>query len=89
METTTTNGGEMTRTAEDFARKLRNLEGMYARMGNLTGRNSDASDGYREMRFNELATMAHTDEVCDALDADEKLARRWNRMERRHAGLPA
>ena len=89
METTTNPEAKMTSTTEQFTRKLRNLEGMYHRMSNLTGRNSESSDRTREMRFQELAAMARTDEMCDALDSDDRLARRWNRMERRHAGLPA
>jgi len=80
----------MFRQTTEFARLLTNLEGSYRRLdsGQLTGRNSTASDDTREMNFQKLAALARTDEVCDALDADEKLARKWNRMERRHAGLP-
>ena len=72
-----------------FARKLRNLEGMYRRLdsGELTGRNSSSSDGTRDMRYAELETLAGLAVVAAMLDADDRLAARWNRLERRHAGL--
>lgn len=73
-----------------FTRKLRNLESAYRRLdgGQLTGRNSDSSDRTRAMQHADLAQLARTDSVCELLDADEKLAARWNRLERRGAGLP-
>jgi hypothetical protein len=76
---------------EKFRDGLRNLEGAYRRLdtGQLTGRNSTASDDGREWAFRELAKLVHEhDEVTDALDANVKLAERWSRMERRHYGLP-
>lgn len=80
--------GGMDKT-ETFKRRLRNLESSYQRLdsGKLTGRNAAGSDGTRALNYRLLSELARTDEVCDALDADPKLAARWNRMERRQAGL--
>lgn len=80
-----------TPAVENFKRILSNLEGAYRRFdsGQLTGRNDSGSHGTRHMNFARLAELALTDSVCDALDADDKLAARWNRIERRNAGLPS
>lgn len=78
-------------TTETFKRQLRNLESAYRRFdsGELTGRNCTSSDRYRDAAYRRLADLARTDGVCDALDADSRLAARWNRLERRQVGLPA
>jgi hypothetical protein len=74
---------------DTFKRELRNTESQYRRMdsGELTGRNADGSADRLNWKLNRLRELARTDEVCDALDADDKLAARWNRVERRAAGL--
>jgi hypothetical protein len=73
----------------DFTRELRNTESQYRRMdsGTLTGRNADASADSLSWKLRRLRDLARTDAVCDALDANPKLAARWNRIERRAAGL--
>lgn len=81
---------------DSFLRKLRNLESMYRRLdsGELTGRNSDASDAGREHAYCDLANLY--DEACadddnplpEYLDDNPSVAARWHRMERRCVGLP-
>lgn len=81
-------------TPEQFKREVRNLEAMYRRLdsGALTGRNSTSSDASREAKYRRLrdALLAELwDEASPLfamLDADEKLAERWNRLERRSVG---
>lgn len=84
-------------TAEQFNRRLRNLEAMWRRLdsGQLTGRNSTSSDLTREMVYRELrdavAADARTDDapLCSYLDANPRVADRFARVERRTVGLPA
>lgn len=79
----------MSAAVETFRRELRNTESQYRRRdsGELTGRNATASDDSLDWKLARLRELARTDEVCDALDADAWLAERWNRVERRAAGL--
>lgn len=86
-QTTSTEPAQVT----TFKRKLRNLESAFRRLdrGELTGRNADASDRTRWMQYEHLRTLAGSDAVADALDADSNLAARWSRMERRSVGLQA
>ena len=73
--------------SQRFERKLRNLENAWRRR-HQNGRNAESSDRARAWRYSELqALVAGSDEVCDTLDNSPKLAERWNRMERRMAGL--
>jgi hypothetical protein len=82
-------------TPETFTRKLRNLEGMWYRLdkGLLTGRNSASSDADRPAKYRELRDAitadAKTDDapLCAFLDANPKIAARWNKIERRTVGL--
>lgn len=76
---------------EAFERRLRNYEGIRARIaqGSLTGRNADATQGSLDFNMRELRDLIRTsDEVTDALDARPGLAGRWRRAERQHVGLP-
>ncbi len=79
----------MTAKTDTFKRELRNTESQYRRMdsGTLTGRNANGSSDSLDWKLNRLRELSRTDEVLDALDADEKLAARWNKVERRAAGL--
>jgi hypothetical protein len=75
---------------ERFERALRSVEGIYRRRdkGETTGRNATSTDLTLDHRLGELRGLLDCDEVTDALDARPGLARRWNRVERRVAGLP-
>jgi len=95
METTTTTE-RTTMTPEQFTRELRNLEGMFYRLdkGLLTGRNSASSTDTMDYKYRRLrdavAADARTDDapLCAFLDANPRVAARWDRMERRSVGLP-
>jgi hypothetical protein len=74
----------------EFVRTVRNAESQLRNRKNLTGRNAHGSQSAMDYKMCRLTTLARTsDAVCAALDADAKLAARWNRLERAHAGLPA
>lgn len=78
----------MTTALDTFTRTLRNLEGMQRRASTLT-RNHASSEKTRDMNLRRLRDMVATsDEVCDALDNDPRLAARYNRAERKELGLP-
>lgn len=69
-----------------FARMMSNLEAALRRY-DPRGRNAEASKATQEWRFRLLQDMARTDEVCDLLDNNPTLASRWNKLERKMAGL--
>jgi hypothetical protein len=83
-------------TPENFTRRLRNLEAMWRRLdrGELTGRNCESSDRTRENTYRALRDAIRADANTDAaplcawLDANPKIAARWDRIERRTVGLP-
>lgn len=79
----------MTRGHEStFRRTLGLMRAMQVRVARYGyGRNSRSTEETLEARYEELARLARTDEVLDALDADPKLAARWNTAERVHFGL--
>lgn len=78
----------MNPTERDFRDTLRKHAQMQARVAREGyGRNSRSTEQNLEARHARLTRLARTDEVIDALDADEKLAARWNAAERRYYGL--
>jgi hypothetical protein len=78
----------MTQQTETFKRLLRNTESQLRNRKNLTGRNAHGSQSSLNYKMQRLHELVRTDEVCDLLDSDERLAARWNRVERQHVGLP-
>jgi Ser/Thr protein kinase RdoA (MazF antagonist) len=75
-------------TEKDFRDTLRKLAAMQARVAREGyGRNSRSTGETLTWRYRHLEDLARTDEVLDALDADPRLAARWNAAERRFFGL--
>lgn len=81
----------MTNTQNEFTRTLRNLEGMLARRdsGSLTGRNDSASqDGMRRHARRLHNMILDHEDVGAMLDANPRMAARYDRAERRVYGMP-
>ena len=82
---------------EQFRRHVSAAAGVYSRLdgGKLTGRNSTSTDDtldWHVKRAKEIlaaAAESDTDTLPEYLDSARgaRLAARWNRIERRHAGL--
>jgi hypothetical protein len=83
-------------TPETFKRTVRNFEAVYRRLdrGELTGRNADATEATLEGHYRALKSALDAELYVDdsplfaLLESDERLAARWNRLERRRVGLP-
>lgn len=88
----------MSDSTERFRKHVRAAAGIYGRIdsGQLTGRNSDATDESLEYHVTRAAQILRdaceddTDAIWDYLDSKRgaRLAAAWSRVERRHAGLP-
>jgi hypothetical protein len=78
----------MTASKEALTREILALEGSYRRLDNglNTGRNANASDDTRDWHWATLKQLLE-DGGYEVLDANRVLASRFNRLERRRAGL--
>lgn len=85
-------------TVEQFRRHVRGAAGIYGRIDReqLTGRNGDATAAGLDYHVAEAKRLLAADvadpkgPICDYLDTPRgrRLAEAWNRVERRHVGLP-
>lgn len=68
-----------------FEKSLRAVEGVHYRVskGLLTGRNGNQTEAALRLHYGQLRELVRdSDEVCDALDSNEKLSKRYRRAER-------
>ena len=80
---------------EKFKRHVTAISGIYYRIDNglLTGRNSNSTDHTLEMHVRSARALITMDAdtvdspLCTYLDNNDRLAKKWNALERRFFGL--